>query len=338
MSKRAQFMVMVAGTNITSTLMPVLISLTVSDKVGTHSDTANLEIDDTDGRIILPAIGASVIVALGWEDQGLRTVFTGTVDEVRSSGSRSGRTLSITAKGVDTTKKPKEPQQRHFDDMPVEDILKAAGKTAGITEVEVDPDLKSIKRKYFEMRDESFIHMGERLAREIGGNFRVQGTRAFLSKRGGAYTAAVIAAWGKNLHSWDMAPALARAQFSAVRARWYDPKQAGWQEKEEGTSLKVSARLDHRYAKPDSEEASQQTGSDKATSERDAGEGSVTIEGDTTAIPDGLCIVTGARSGIDGPWRIETVTHAYSRGGGFVTTLDLKAPASQGGSQQGGAE
>ena len=65
MSKRAQFMVMVAGTNITSTLMPVLISLTVSDKVGTHSDTANLEIDDTEGRIILPAIGAPVIVALG---------------------------------------------------------------------------------------------------------------------------------------------------------------------------------------------------------------------------------------------------------------------------------
>ncbi len=55
------------------------------------------------------------------------------------------------------------------------------------------------------------------------------------------------------------------------------------------------------------------------------GEGSVTIEGDTTAIPDGLCIVTGARAGIDGPWRIETVTHSYLRGGGFVTTLDLKA-------------
>ena len=65
MSKRAVFKVTVAGTNITATLMPVLISLTVSDKVGTHSDTASLEIDDTDGRIILPQIGAPVIVALG---------------------------------------------------------------------------------------------------------------------------------------------------------------------------------------------------------------------------------------------------------------------------------
>lgn len=328
MLRRAIFMVTVAGTNITTTLTPVLISLTVSDKVGTHSDTASLEVDDTEGRIVLPQIGAPVVVALGWEDQGLRTVFTGTVDEVRSSGSRSGRILSITAKGVDTTGKPKEGQQRHFDDKPVEDILTEAGKTAGIKQVEIDPELKSIKRKYFEMRDESFIHMGERLAREIGGNFRIQGTRAIMSKRGGSYTSAVVAAWGRNLHGWDISPALGRAQYSNLRARWYDPAKARWQETEEGTSLSVDARHDHRYAKPDGSEAQQQTASDRATSERDSGEGSITIEGDTAAIPDGLCIVTGARPGIDGPYRIESVTHSYSRGGGFVTQLSLKQPGS----------
>jgi phage protein D len=333
MSKRAVFMVTVAGTNITTTLMPVLISLIVSDKVGTHSDTASLEIDDTDGRIVLPQIGAPVIVALGWEGEGVRVVFIGTVDEVRSSGSRgSGRTLSITAKGMDTTGKPKEGQQRHFDDCTVEDILSEAGKSAGVTTVEVDSSLASITRKYFEMRDESFIHMGERLAREIGGNFRIQGNRAVMSKRGGSYTAAVVAAWGRNLHGWDISPALGRTQYYKVRARWYDPKQAAWQEKEDGTNLSVDARHVHRYAKPDEDEATQQTDSDKATSERDAGEGSVTIEGDTAAIPDGLCIVTGARPGVDGPYRIESVTHSYSRGGGFVTQLSLKQPGSGGAS------
>jgi phage protein D len=270
-----------------------------------------------------------VIVALGWEGEGVRVVFTGTVDEVGSSGSRgSGRTLSISAKGMDTTKKPKEGQQRHFDDSTVEDILKEAGQTAGVTDVEIDPSLSSIIRKYFEMRDESFIHMGERLAREIGGNFRIQGTKAIMSKRGGRYTAAVIAAWGRNLHGWDISPSLGRTQYSQMRARWYDSGKAQWQEAEEDTALSVEARYDHRYAKPDEDEATQQTASDRATSERDAGEGSVTIEGDTSAIPDGLCIVTGARPGIDGPYRIESVTHSYSRGGGFVTQLSLKQPGS----------
>lgn len=193
-------------------------------------------------------------------------------------------------------------------------------------EVEVDPSLAAITRKYFEMRDESFIHMGERLAREIGGNFRIQGTRAIMSKRGGSYTAAVIAAWGRNLHGWDISPALGRAQYSQVRARWYDSRKAEWQEMEESTSLAVDARHDHRYVKPDEVEATQQTASDRATSERDAGEGGITIEGNTAAIPDGLCIVTGARPSVDGPYRIESVTHSYSRGGGFVTQLSLKQP------------
>ena len=333
MSKRAVFMVTVAGTNITTTLMPVLISLTVSDKVGTHSDTTSLEVDDMEGRIVLPQIGAPVVVALGWEGEGVRVVFTGTVDEVRSSGSRgSGRTLSITAKGMDTTGKPKEGQQRHFDEKTVKDILSEAGKSAGVTAVEIDPSLASITRTYFEMRDESFIHMGERLAREIGGNFRIQGATAIMSKRGGSYTAAVVAAWGRNLHGWDISPALGRAQYAKLRARWYDPAKAKWQETEQATSLAVDARHDHRYAKPDQDEAAQQTASDKATSERDAGEGSVTIEGNTSAIPDGLCVVMGARPGIDGPYRIESVTHSYSRGGGFVTQLSLKQPGPGGAS------
>lgn len=335
MTKRAAFMVEVAGTNITTALVPVLISMTVSDKVGTHSDTATLEIDDTDARIVFPQKGAAVMVAIGWEDEGIRTVFQGTVDEVKSSGSRSGgRILSITAKGMDTTKKPKQNQQRHFDNKTVKEILTEAGKTAGITEIEVDPALANIRRTYFDMRDESFIHAGERLAREIGGNFRVQGSKAVMSKRNGGYTAAVTAAWGENLHSWDIAPDLGRGQFSEVRARWYDPKSGTWKDSGEKTSLDVDARHDHRFAKADEDEAKQQNGSDKATSERDAGEGSVTIEGNTEAVPDGLCIVSGARPGVDGAYRIEAVQHTYSRSGGFVTQLTLKHPQSNAGKDE----
>jgi len=325
-SKRAIFMVTVAGTNITAPLLPVLLQLTVTDNVGTHSDTANLEIDDTDGRIILPQKGAPVIIALGWDGGGVRVVFTGTVDEVKSSGSRgSGRKITVTAKGMDTTKKPKQTQQRHFDNKTVKEILTEAGKTAGITQVNVDPSLANLQRVYFDMRDESFIHVGERRAREVGGNFRIQGTQAFLTKRGSGYTSFVTATWGQNLHSWDIAPDLGRTQFNAVRARWYDQKKAKWMETQESTRNQTQARHDHRHVKADEQEAKQQTGSDKATTERDAAEGTCTIEGNTAAIPDGLCIIAGARAGIDGPYRIESVTHTYSRGGGFITSLNLKA-------------
>jgi len=318
--------VTVAGTNITARLLPVLHQLTVTDNVGTHSDTANLEIDDTKGRIVFPQKGAPVTIALGWQDGGVRVVFIGTVDEVTSKGSRSsGRVISVTAKGMDTTKKPKQNQQRHFDDKTVKDILTEAGNAAGVRQVNVDPRLANLRRVYFDMRDESFIHVGERLAREVGGNFRVQGNTATLSKRGGGYTSFIRAVWGDNLQSWDIAPDLGRTQFSEVRARWYDKKAGKWKEAREKTGNSVDARHDHRHPKADENEAKQQIGSDKATTERDKAQGSVTIEGNSGAILDGLCIIAGARAGVDGSYRIESVTHTYSRGGGFVTSLNLKA-------------
>ncbi|MDV4144380.1 hypothetical protein [Shimia sp. FJ5] len=327
MSKRALFNVTVAGTNITTALMPVLLGLQVSDKVGTHTDSADLEIDDTDGRIVLPKIGAPVSIALGWDSEGLRVVFEGTVDELKSSGTRSaGRRLRFTAKGMDTTGRAKEGQQRHWDGATVETILLDAATHAGITEIEIDPKLRNLTRGYFEMRDESLIAMGERLAREIGGNFRVTGGQIVLSKRNADYAAAIAATWGQNLHSWDIAPKLGRPQFGAVRGRWYDVEAGAWQVVDRATGVDLPSIYADRFARAGEQETTQQGESDAATTARDAGEGAVVIEGNTAAVPDGLCTVSGTRPGVDGSYRIEAVTHTLTRSGGFVTTLELKQP------------
>jgi hypothetical protein len=327
MSKRAVFNVAVAGTNITTALTPILLGLEISDKAGTHTDTARLEIDDTDARIVLPRKGADVSIALGWAASGMRVVFQGTVDEVKSSGNRSsGRRLMISAKGMDATGKAKEPQQRHWDDATIEDILTDAAAHAGITDIQIDPDLARLTRTYFEMRDESFVAAAERLAREIGANIRITGARLIVSKRNGDYQAIIRAAWGNNLHSWQISPQLGRPQFSVVRSRWYDFGAAAWQQVERVTGLDVDAIFASRFSRGDEQEGRQQADSDAATTERDAGEGTVVIEGNTQAIPDGLCIITGTRPGVDGAYRIETVTHTLTRAGGFVTALELKQP------------
>jgi hypothetical protein len=83
MSRRAVFTVTVARTNITAPLLPVLISLTVSDKAGTHADTATLEIDDTDGRIVLSDLGD---VTAARENLGLGSMATQAADNVAITG------------------------------------------------------------------------------------------------------------------------------------------------------------------------------------------------------------------------------------------------------------
>lgn len=341
MSKRAIFEVLVAGTNITTALAPVFTSLSITDNAGTHSDTASIEVDDSDGRIILPQPQAQVVILLGWFGLGLREVFRGTVDEVRSSGSRGGgRTLSINAKGVDTTGKAKEGQQRHFDDRSVRDILREAGAPAGITEIEVDPELAEIVIPYLDMRDESFLHLGERLARELGAGFRVQGQKATMARRAGGYTPTVTAAWGQNLHSWSMTPAIGRGRYVETRARSYDLSRAEEVVRRAATGTTLSAAiLARRELLSDQDAAQRAADGDAASAKEKAGGGTVVIEGTTDAVPDGKCVLIGARPGIDGTYTIKTVTHSLSRGGGWTTSLELSEPQGEAGtdSRQRGA-
>lgn len=327
---RSTYAIRIGGKNVTSAFAPILLDLTVTDKAGTHSDTASIKVDDTDGRVRMPRVGDPVVILLAYTTEGMGRVFEGTVDETRADGSRSsGRTVTITAKGLDTTKKAKEPQRRHFDDQDVQSVLDAAGSECGIT-VECRDGLGALKRKYLDMRDESFVHLGERIAREVGGNFKIKGNRATLTKRNAGLSGSIAATWGDNLHSYSISPKLGRPQFNKTKARWYDKAKAAWQEKEKATDAEDgNATYVNRFISSDEPEADQRTDSDKATTERDKGDGSVTIELDPTAQPDGLCIVAVGKPGVDGAYRIETVTHRLSRSSGGVTSLQLKHPQAE---------
>ncbi len=328
---------MVDGRVITPTLEPILISLWVSDAAGTRSDTADLELDDTDGRIALPEVGAEVAISLGWDGAGMAQVFRGKVDEVRGSGSRSGRTLRVSAKGLDTKSKVKEPQEKHIDKAKVKDALAKAGEAAGISDVKVDADLASIERDYWVLDGESFLAFGQRVAREVGGTFKIQGSKASLSKRNGGKSPSgeemptVTATWGDNLQSYDIAPILGRPRFKKTRARYYDKKEAKWKEVEaEVEDDDIEPTLTRRMSSADEGEAKGHADDDKASTEAAKGGGNVTIEGNVQARPEGTCILAGCRPGIDGTYKIETVEHEYSRSG-WTTQLSLKNPAGEAG-------
>ena len=85
-----------------------VISIRVSDKAGSSSDTATVVLDDKEGQIVLPEAGARISIMLGFEGDGVGIVFDGIVDEVRSSGTRGGgMTVSVSAKGFDSKGKAK---------------------------------------------------------------------------------------------------------------------------------------------------------------------------------------------------------------------------------------
>jgi hypothetical protein len=239
----------------------------------------------------------------------------------------------ITAKGADTTSRIKEHQSRHFDGETVEAILRAAGASAGIADVKVAERFRDRVRPYLDMRDESFLALGQRLARELGGTFKISGETAILAERNGGMTAGgaalpiVTARWGANLHDYDIAPRLGRPVFGTTQARYYDPKTATWRTAATATELSgAAAASTARFPVADADDADDLALSESQMVNHGAGEGSVTIEGNTDAQPEGPVTVTGARPGIDGTYRIESVEHEYSRASGFVTRLELRQP------------
>lgn len=332
--KRTNCVVKIDGADISSALFPYLIKLSVSDKAGISSDTASIDLDDSSGDILLPPEKAKIEILLGSDLNGSSVVFKGVVDSVKSKGSRSsGRTLTISAKGYDEHGKAKQQRRKHWDNAPLSTVMADAGKLAGIANVIVDPDLGKLVRKYWAMQGESFIHFGQRIAKEIGATFKVADTTAIMAQRNGGKSASglalpsIRAAWGENLISWEIEPFAGRGRFKKTKARWYDRKAAEW--KEESLEIEdddVEAEYSDRYTAADQDEAKAATKSRKADVDRSKGGGTVTIDGTAAAQPEANLILVGARDGIDGEYRIDTVDHDYDRSSGWTTNNSVKQP------------
>lgn len=339
MEKRAFLKVTVDGNDITAKLRPLLQNLSVSDKAGTTSDTCQITVDDRGGQIALPSTGAELSVTLGWTGGPIAQVFVGKVDSVKSSGTKGGgRTLDISAKGLDTNSKAKEPREKHHDKGKLPDVLKKFGADVGIADIKVDADFEGIERDYWNQDGESFIGFGQRIADEIGGTFRVRSGKAVMAKRGsgrspgGQTLPTVLATYGSTLHSWDIAPEINRPRHKKVKARYYDRKAAKYVEVEaEVEDEGAVATHSRRHTVADKDEGKTANDSDKSAAESNKGGGSVTIEGDVTAHPEGNCVLSGTRPGIDGTYRIDGVTHKVDKGGGFTTSLELKKPGGDAG-------
>lgn len=328
--RKSFYQVTVAGQDVTSRFSPLLLDLTVTDNIGATSDTCEIELADPDGSIKFPDKGDPIVVFMGVDDAGAGEVFRGTVDEVRSRGSKgNGRVMRISAKGIDTTKKVKEPKQKHKDDASFGDVAKAWGQEAGVT-VTVHGDLASIQRKYWDMRGESFLHWGRRIADEIGASFKVSGDRAVFVPANDGETASgqgspsLSVEWGVNLLEWDIAPIVGRPAYKQIEVRYYDQKEGQWKTKKAETQNKgVEAGSTFKFSDADEKQAEAKAKSEGKKSERKGAEGTVEIVGDPTAKAGGKCVVKGVRPGVDGEYRIKSATHKLQKSNGYTVSLSI---------------
>lgn len=323
--------VIVDGRDVTSHMRPFLLDIEITDKDGTASDTCSLTFDDTDGQALLPKDGAKVQVFL----QGALK-FAGTVDSVKSSGSRGGgRLLKVNAKGFDSRGKVKEPQSFHKDDASLGDFIRQAGRQAGISNVIVGDKLASITRDYWAADGESFLHLGQRLAREFNATFKIRagegGDVAVLVPRGETALGAVrgVVGPGGNIISWDIAPFTGRKVFTKGKVSYFDRESASFKSEEIefdlDRDLPEAANI-MRSTAANKDQARDIAEARKSEAKREGGEGSVEMDLEIAAQAEAPFLLTGARPGVDGTYRIVSVKHKASRSGGSTTSLELKQP------------
>lgn len=344
MSRKASFFVSADGADVTGNFSLDTTDISITDSSGASADTATIKLDDRESHIVLPPLGTAITIGIGWGRPVI--LFDGFVDDVDWDLSRGGgRNLSISCKSADTLKgKLKEPQEKHEDETTLGAVAKKWGEAAGIGEVFVHPDLASIERQYWSMNNESFLAWGERMAKANGATFKVLGDRAVMVPRSAGVSASgqplvpIIAQYGVNLISANIKPMLARPQAAKFRARHFDVKAGDWlaAEVESTYDTEAEAVLTARYSEADEGAGKARAGSNEKESDRERGGGSISIDGEPNAQAEAPCILIGARPGVDGEYRIDSVTHSYNRGGGFVSALSVKQPGGDAGKDDRG--
>jgi hypothetical protein len=340
---KAVFWVLVNGMEITNTLEPLLMSLSISDGEGNKSDSMELTLDAQGQDIEFPPTNAPIQGGIGWEDEaggpvGPPVQFSGKVDKCSVGLARGqGLVLTVSCKSADVKGKPKEHQEKHHDKGKLSDVAKKWGKDAGLT-VKVATGI-DVERVYWAMQGESFLHWGARIAEEVGGTFKVRGDQAVIAERSsgqsidGQSLPTIQATYGKNIISGNMSPEDDRQDWKKHRVRYYDQKAAKYKYKDVDTAETDGATVTHlhRFNHADEDSAEARGKSNSKEAEREQGGGSIVIVGEPSAQAECMCEVSGIYPGIDGTYRVATAVHKLDRGSGYTTELTLKQPKGKAG-------
>lgn len=329
---KQEFRVVVAGKDVTSRFAPRLLDLTVERSAGKAADCATVKIANPKGEVFMPSERAAMTIDLGGE-----WAFEGFVSEVQCDLSKgSGRTMSITASSVDQGSKAKEPMLRHMDDATLSEVATEFGQKAGL-DVQVSGSIATLHRDYWIQQNESFQSWGQRVANEVGGTFKIIGSRAFMTARNEGLSASgrtlteisAVAGDNGNLISASIRPIVSRPKFRNVEISYFDTNKGERVTEEIDTGIgDVEAKLRSVINTAGKDHAQQKANALGKESDREKGQGDIVIVGDARAEPEAICTVAGVMPGADGAYRIDTVLHRMSKSGGFQTSLTLRQPQS----------
>ncbi len=324
----ATWQVMLAGVDITSRFDPKLLTLRISQSRQEKADKLSIELDDADGKLVLPPANATLMVSLGWArgsgvPVGIVGMGTYVVDDIEWSGPPDR--VTINAHSADMRDSFRTRKTRTWTAQTLGAITAQIAGEQGLTP-RCHPDLSGITVSAAEQHNQSDMEFLRNLGRRYDAVATVKAAAVILAPMNATTTAtgATLPAVAINRQSGDHVTYRRSARegtYKGAEANWHDQDGATRQLHHEGDAPRK--RLKRIYATQSDAQAAAQ--SEHQRQQRVAASLDVSLAyGNAQIAPGQRASVSGYKAEINATsWTVSTTEHQMGPGG-FTTTLTLE--------------
>lgn len=220
---RAIVQVVVDGVSLSGVIAQRLINLIHTDNRGFEADTIDLDLDDADGALDLPAKGAVLELSFGWKQTGLVSKGRFTVAEVAHNGAPD--VLSIRATSADLGAGLTTQRERSWHATTLGAIVRTIADENGLVPL-IHTSLAGEVIEHLDQTNESSANLLTRLGQRYDAIATVKDGRLMFIPVGGGVTAsgkpipaAIIRRQSGDRHQFLISD---RNTYQAVRALYHD--------------------------------------------------------------------------------------------------------------------
>ncbi|EKN3439378.1 TPA: phage late control D family protein [Yersinia enterocolitica] len=326
-----------------------LMSLTLTDNRGFEADQLDVELDDSDGKLVLPRRGAKIAVALGWQGSALIDKGVFTVDEIEHSGAPDK--LTIRARSADFRETLNIRRDHSYHKATIGGIIKTISERNKLTPT-LNKAMSDLTVDHIDQTNESDGNFITRLAKQYGAIAAIKNGNLLFIRQGQAKTASgklipvmtIIRSLGDG-HQFSMAD---RGAYTGVVANWLNTRTTEKPVVKVKRKRKRKATSTAKPKQPEEKQGEYLIGTDEnvltlrttyasknnaqraAKSnwerlQRGAAKFSIQLaKGRADLYPEVPIKVIGFKKQIDeADWTLVTVTHSVSDRG-FTTALELE--------------
>lgn len=277
-----------------------LIALTISDESGIKSDRCEIILDNQNGLINIPKIGANISISLGYKESGLSHMGSYSVNEITMSGPPA--TLNIKCHAADFGSTLKEKISGSFEGITIGNLVENIASKYGLTP-RVSNDFAGIVLDHLDQTNESDMHFLTRLASKYGAIAKpANGTLLFaakgLAKSISGLSLGTATLDIKDVISWNYTESILE-NYNKFKSEYVDFENGETNENAiqgvENTAFRENNRSSRKIQ--------------------------ITTLGNTNLVAESRVLLTGFQFGIPNNWIISKAEHSLNNQG-FLTQIE----------------